>query len=525
MIGRDCAYCAPALHASPAPMPPMLEVELKFQIPEHHRRAVQREMSAATARTISLQAKYLDTPDRRLARAGLALRLRQEGRRHVQTLKGPGDGMLARLEHEVPIGAREAAAGVNIARHQGTPVGERLMAALGDQAGALRPEFGTQVRRRRTVVSHGTSRIEIALDIGELVAGDARAPLFELEFELLEGPPDGLFALVHDWVGRHGLWLDVRSKAERGDRLARGQVAGPTPRHQPCALERRMNPDDALRAMVAASLAPLLALLADLAAGVGGVEHVHQARVGMRRLRALLREYGDWSTAVDPDWQDTLAALFRQLGAARDSDVLVGTILPQLLAAGSPPIELPATATTGAYLDDLRSPACTWLLLALIEFASARLAAAGPTPDAVALAVPPELPAPTEPLAARVAERLDRLHRRLKSDARAFAQLDDDARHQARKRLKRLRYCAEAAASLYRGKPQRRYAEALREAQEAIGRWCDLKLAEVAFHELARSDPRAWFGAGWLTAARDRQVEPAARALQGLASTQRFWRR
>ena len=95
-------------------------------------------------------------------------------------------------------------------------------------------------------------------------------------------------------------------------------------------------------------------------------------------------------------------------------------------------------------------------------------------------------------------------------------------KEEIRKRLKRLRYCAEAVTTLYPGKRQRRYLDALRRAQEALGRWCDLKLAEATFHELARHDPRAWFAVGWLTAERDRQLDPAGRALQRLAATDPF---
>ena len=56
-------------------------------------RAVGRGQVPATLR---LQAHYFDTADRRLARRGLALRVRSEGRRWVQTLKGAGDGLWQR---------------------------------------------------------------------------------------------------------------------------------------------------------------------------------------------------------------------------------------------------------------------------------------------------------------------------------------------------------------------------------------------------------------------------------------------
>ncbi|MBC7938411.1 MAG: CYTH domain-containing protein [Chitinophagaceae bacterium] len=81
----------------------MQETELKFQVPPPRRAALRRAVATSTAQTTRLQAVYADTADHRLAAAGLALRLRKEGTRWVQTLKGRGDGLMQRLEHEVPL--------------------------------------------------------------------------------------------------------------------------------------------------------------------------------------------------------------------------------------------------------------------------------------------------------------------------------------------------------------------------------------------------------------------------------------
>ena len=60
--------------------------------------------------------KTFVTADERLAGAGLALRLRKEGRRWVQTLKGRGDGVMNRLEHEVELPASRGAPELDIRR-------------------------------------------------------------------------------------------------------------------------------------------------------------------------------------------------------------------------------------------------------------------------------------------------------------------------------------------------------------------------------------------------------------------------
>ena len=81
----------------------MTEIELKFQVPASRRVALGKAVATATAQRVSLRARYFDTADRRLGLAGLALRVRKEGRRWVQTLKGSGDGIWQRLEHEVVL--------------------------------------------------------------------------------------------------------------------------------------------------------------------------------------------------------------------------------------------------------------------------------------------------------------------------------------------------------------------------------------------------------------------------------------
>ena len=49
----------------------------------------------------------------------------------------------------------------------------------------------------------------------------------EIEFELKRGPPQALTSLAARWVVRHGLWWDVRTKSERGYRLALGMAEVP----------------------------------------------------------------------------------------------------------------------------------------------------------------------------------------------------------------------------------------------------------------------------------------------------------
>ncbi|MBT9457933.1 MAG: CYTH and CHAD domain-containing protein [Burkholderiaceae bacterium] len=484
----------------------MIEIELKFQVPAERRAAVRQAVATSAACTTQLRAQYFDTPDRRLARAGFALRLRQEDEVWVQTLKGRGDGRLARLEHEISLGRQPDVPVLDIQLHAQTPVGQALLDALGKHAGALQAVFEVDVLRTHRVVRSLGARVELALDVGEIRAGASRLEVHELEFELKSGALAGLIDLASRWVGRHGLWLDVRTKSERGDRLARGLACGPVVHARLPSLTADMDVDSALRAISAVCLEQILPNVAELASGGGSAEHLHQARVGMRRLRSAHRLFGEPGAA---DWEPQLAALAQRLGAARDRDLMDASLRPALLAAGAPLGELPGAAPTGDAAQALRESSCTQLLLMLL-LAAHGAEAHQPGEEGAGLQAS---------IGVLARARIKRLHRQLQKDASTFHGMDDAARHRTRKRLKRLRYGVEFVSALYRGKAVKRYLACLRPAQEALGQYNDLCVAEEAFRQQVQTDPRAWFAVGWLAAQREPLREAAARALREAVET------
>lgn len=494
----------------------MVEVELKFQVPPTAAAAVRRAVATASAQRVHLQARYFDTPERRLAAAGFALRLRREGDRWVQTLKGRGDATMQRPEHNVPVDG-DAEPALDLARHAGTPVGDALHAA-GIDAAAIGPLFGTDVQRTQRRLRSGSTVVELAFDEGVIVAGDARAPVCELELELVAGTPHTLVALAARWAARHGLWLDVRTKAERGDLLARGLAASPPVHARPPLLSAHDRPADALRAMVRACLDQVLPNASAIAAGGFEPEHVHQLRVGLRRLRTALRVFGDASGDVDATWEPRLAAAFGRLGAARDLDALSATLLPALRAAGAPLVDLGAAAAAEDPGAVVREPGWTALMLELLAFV---LPAEGEaTPSSWAL------PASHDGELLRwVRRKLRRAYRQAVTGAETFAQLPEEAQHRIRKRVKRLRYSVEFVSSLYPPKAVQRFLRRLRPAQEVLGEYNDLLVAEAAYRARVADDARAWFAVGWIVGQRPAQLERCQRELAKLADAETFWRR
>jgi inorganic triphosphatase YgiF len=495
----------------------MAEAELKFQIPDISLPGVRAALQRARLQRVHLHALYFDTPDHRLASAGLALRLRREGPRWVQAIKGQDGQAWMRLEHEAVLprlrGADPVPA-IDLSRHDGTAEGAALREALDGHERDLALEFETRVVRLHRIVRHGSARIDVALDMGTLSAGAAHARVQEIEFEHIAGPVSGWIGLAMAWARRHRLWLDARSKAERGRLLARGKAASPaTKASRPALAAGDVAPDAALRACVASVLAQLLPNASVVAAGVAEPEHVHQLRVALRRLASVLREFGHWSPATSADWPPQVRRLFTALASTRDRDALAASIGPQLQAAGAPWWELAPPARADAApspADAARDAATTQLLLELIGFASCAASAEAHADGASALA------------SARAG--LARLHRRLRDAGKDFARLTPEDQHRARKRLKRLRYCAECLSQGFPKRGWSAYAQRLTAAQEALGRWQDMVVAEKAARAAVEREPRAWFAIGWLVARREACIAEAAAALRALGRTPRFLR-
>jgi inorganic triphosphatase YgiF len=491
----------------------MAEIEIKLQVPDGQLAGVRAAVLRGRCATARFRAIYFDTADRKLLAAGFVLRLRHEGRRWVQAIKGPGDGLLTRLEHEVVLGPGRTLPALDIERHAAMAEYETLRAALGESGAALLPNFEMRFKRTSRTVRHQGAMIELALDEGEIEAGAERAPISEVELELQRGPVGALADLAGRWSERHGLWIDVRSKSERGHLMAAGEVARPAAKGTPPRLSHQTRPPAALRACVQAALAQVLPNVAALAADAGSAEHVHQARIGLRRLLSVLREFGAWSADVDAQWSVGASRLFKQLGGTRDRDVLDAWVLPQLQAAGAPPFAFDDRRTQSAPSDACRSIEATRCLLALLAFSAGTAEhASGHDTDETAAVL------------ALAGPRLARLHRRVRRAGKDFASIDDSARHRARKQLKRLRYCAESLSSLFPPDAWRVYARKLRKAQDALGRFQDLALAQGAFSTLLELDPQAWFALGWIAARRPAAVADAGRALRALGKTPKFLR-
>src|SRR5690606_17753621 len=197
----------------------MLEQELKLHLPAAMRQVVLKQlMQQSGPRRMRLRAMYFDTADRQLGRERAALRLRQEGRRWVQTFKMMGPDGFSRIHLNHPRRGPE----LDLSVYADTPAAD----LIGGLDGDLIVRYETDVMRLTRQVRVRTGVVELACDVGVVRAGGIEVALNELELELVRGRADALFVLAGRWQRSHGLALDLRSNAERGDKLADAWLAG-----------------------------------------------------------------------------------------------------------------------------------------------------------------------------------------------------------------------------------------------------------------------------------------------------------
>lgn len=198
------------------------ETELKLTFPAAAADRVQAALARAAPTVedlgaVDLLSVYYDTPDHLLRRRGYALRLRREEGRWYQTLKGAGEvqeGLHRREEWEWPVPEGR----IRPERVAEPPLRDLLAAAL---RGGLAPVFRTVFRRRRWRLRFPDGlEVEAALDLGEILAGERREGVAEVELELKEGDPARLRDLAAALRRDLPLAPCDRSKARRGYELA-----------------------------------------------------------------------------------------------------------------------------------------------------------------------------------------------------------------------------------------------------------------------------------------------------------------
>ena len=520
------------------PSPP-LEVELKLEATAEAMEALLaspllREHARSTVRSRLLVNTYYDTPDHRLGRRRLAFRVRQIGRRFVQTLKSAnaaeGAGS-SRDEWEVELtdGTPQLAAFADPA------VPELTGLVLPDE---LAPIFETRFRRQAMLVAwpdadRPAARIEVAFDRGAIRAGGRESPISEVELELKDGDPRALFELAESMRGLVPLRLHALDKAARGHLLATG--AAPSWRKAaPVALNDGMLVDDALHRVLGGCVRHWLDNEA-AARDARDPEGLHQLRVALRRLRSALTLFKPaLAEQARQGWSGELRWLLGPLGPARDLDVFATEVAPPVRAARG---QDPSLAALAEVVDQRRGEAHAGVREALGTERYADLAfklacwverrgwRQGADVDV--------LLTQRQPAAELAAAILRRRRRQVLKRGKRFATLTPERRHELRIAFKKLRYGAEFFAALYPDREVERFRKAAARMQDILGHLNDVAVAQRLIQDLldgVAPGPRqkaAALGAGqvigWYARAAA-ELEPAAvEAWGAFREAEPFW--
>lgn len=206
-------------------MPEEIELKLALAGAGAARLKAHSLLAGQPARRAVLSNTYYDTPEGRLEAERVALRIRRTPEGTLQTLKtaGRGSGGFSRRgEWEWAI----SDGGLDLDGLAQLPP----MQALGRPTlRALEPRFTTDFERHSWRLDYAAATIEVALDQGEIRAGERCIAIGELELELKDGPSAALWELAVQLAEQVPMRPANTSKAARGTALREGHWAVPAP--------------------------------------------------------------------------------------------------------------------------------------------------------------------------------------------------------------------------------------------------------------------------------------------------------
>ncbi len=454
------------------------EVELKLACPAEALSRVEQhpllQQAALYGEPDTLENAYFDTPDLALSAAKVALRTRKTRDASLQTVKCATEsvgGLSSRPEWEQSFNGRFDFSAIEV---------EPVRAMLERHRDQLAPMFTTVFQRQtRLAEPRAGVQILVMIDRGCIVAGKAEEAISEVELELVAGEPADLINFAIALAADLPLVPFDLSKAERGYRLFENNPIRPQ-RAGRVAVTGKMPP---LQAFLALANHGQQCWQANLhgALASSNPEFVHQFRVALRRLGALLRIFEPvLPEQFFAEWADGLKQLAAVTGEVRDLDVMRAAVLEPMLQADDSERHRElvqraivacgkAREKAGAAIEQLSNG------VPLLAFAR----------DVHALETGKE-----KKDFARFAEsRLGRAHRRaVKRFDRVVRKPTSETAHRFRIGLKYLRYSCEFFSPLFDEDEMLQYAKGVSELQDEFGFINDLHVAMTRLDQWVAED-------------------------------------
>jgi inorganic triphosphatase YgiF len=464
---------------------------------------------------------WFDTPELDLRGSGVALRIDRERERRVQAVtlgpshppaNGTSGGEATSEWHTDLVGDGPAPAVL--------PEGPAKDLLLRPEIEArLAPVFTashSREERRLRLPRGGEARL--VLEAGELNAA-ANSRSFRIgTLELLAGREAQLYQVALRLHRECPFSLADADLAARGYALLAPSAAAWC-KAAPVKLDPALTAGEAFRRIATTCVGHLRENEACAVAGEDA-EGVHQMRVATRRLRSAISIFRDSLPGV---WSGRLMREVRwltgEMASAREWDVFLSETLAPLREAmpDEPSLALLAARGAGARAKAYErvcaataDPRYTRLLLDLSR----------------ALAEGWEATAPVVQTAREV---LALRHEKALRAGANLAQLEAEALHRLRIRLKQLRYAVEFFADLFPGKRPRKYASALADLQDCLGVLQDVAMTQPLLESVTDGEDAdvlahaAGLVSGWQAAGARRAKDRLADRYERFTGRARFW--
>ena len=425
------------------------------------------ELGTGSPRWTKLRSVYFDTPEHDLHAAGISLRLRRQNGGWLQTVRADqhvDGGVSNPVELEALLEREEPDLG-KIANKKIKRVVQK--AAKGT---TLKPVFETIVQRTTRTIKAQGSETELAVNDGEVRAGDEARELHEGELELKAGDAEGLLLAAEKLLAGHELKLSTRSKAGRGYRLAL-QKKGPEPeKARPVRIARKDTCAKAFAAILQSAVRQIL-VNREAVLQTDDPNGAHQLRIGLRRQRSVLRALRPLADRSSlRAFERSARDMGRCVGTLRDADVLISGIHAPAEAAASDKagfaeLHEMLTRERQRRRDEVRAAlrGSSWSRLQLYLTLWPRTLAENPKLE--------------KSVAGHASMVLGKTWKKAAKLGRKLEKLDADHCHEMRKVLKTLRYQAEFFAPLFGKRHTERFIERLKALQDVFGYINDVRMA------------------------------------------------
>jgi inorganic triphosphatase YgiF len=437
-----------------------------------------RAVAAPTTRR--LKSVYFDTPDHGLATRRVALRVRHDGERRVQTIKAEkGDRQgYARGEWEKELAGDQP----ELSDLPDAGEASRLLAGAAVRE-SLVPVFETDFERSEWLLDLGKgTEVICTLDQGEVRSGSKRSAIREAELELKTGRAAEVFDLARSLHRDAPFRMESRSKAALGYAL-RAFTPAP-PKFLPPDLDPAETAEAATKRIAGACISHLRTHQGRLM-DREDPRAIHQMRVASRRLRSLLQLLRSRTPAALHKVAAELRWFANRLAPARDWDVFFAETLAPVRESlsGDSSLEVLAEragkARARAYRRARRALETRRFTAMLLDVGYWIELEDWSAPDAERSA------SMKTPVSGVARPLLNRLWLAARDGGHDLTLLDRRALHALRIRIKKLRYGSEFFAGLFPGRDAGPLLGLLRRLQDLLGHIQDVTATAALLEGIA----------------------------------------